>query len=129
MTRAAWHFWVDVILFVAFVTLLASSALIEFVFPPGTQAAGWSVWSLGYDQWSRVRSISLAAFTVMALVHLILQWSWVCNFITARIHRGDGRKTKLPDGIKTIYGVALLIVVIGSVGGMLVVAAVMVKSP
>lgn len=129
MTRSAWHFWVDVVLFIAFVGLLASSALIEFVFPAGTQAGGWRVWGWSYDQWSRLRAIFLAFFTLMTLVHLILQWSWVCNFITSRIHRGAERKTKLPDGIKTIYGVALLITVLGGIGVMLAVASVMVQSP
>ena len=127
MTRAAWHFWVDVVLFLAFVALLASAALVQFVFPPGTQATDWRLWGLGYDQWSQIRSICLALFTIMTLVHLILQWSWVCNFVSSRLNRHKGKKTKMPDGVKTIYGVALLIVVLTVVGAFLATAAIMVQ--
>lgn len=129
MTRPAWHFIVDVVMLVAFLGLLFTAGLVEFVFPPGTRAQGWSVWGFDYDAWSRARLVCLALFTIMVVVHLILQWSWVCNFITNRINKATGRKGKLPDGIKTLYGVGTLIAVLGGIGGLIAIAAITVHTP
>lgn len=126
MTRPAWHFLVDVFLFSAFLSLLWLSALLQFVFPPGTFAAGWTLWGIGYDSWSTARFVSLAIFTLCTLVHLILQWNWVCNFVSSRVARGRG---KLSDGVKTAYGVSTLIAVLCLIGLSLFVAAVAVRRP
>jgi hypothetical protein len=126
MTRPAIHFLVDVLLFVAFVCLLWSSALLQFVFPPATQADGWTLWGVAYDTWSTARFVSLAAFTVCTLVHLILQWNWVCSFINTRMFHS---RNKLSDGVKTAYGVSTLIGVLTVIGMSLFIAAIAIRKP
>lgn len=118
---------VDVILFTAFVVMLWTSAVVQFIFPPGTQAAGWLLWGMGFDGWSVVRFVSLAVFTLTTLVHLILQWSWVCNFVASRLAKFRGSRVNMPDGIKTLYGVGTLIGVLSVLGILLAIAEVSIK--
>ena len=110
LNRAAINFLVDCLLLVVLVSVLALSAMVEFVFPSGTKAAGWALWGLGYDGWSRVRAAALGFFVLCVLLHLILHWTWICGFVVSRFARRPGQSTKLPpDGIRTLYGVSLLI--------------------
>ena len=110
LNRAAINFLVDCLLLVVLVSVLGLSAVLEFVFPPGTQAAGWSLWGLGYDGWGRVRAGVLGVFVLCVLLHLILHWTWICGFVVSRFARRAGQSAKLPpDGIRTLYGVSLLI--------------------
>ncbi|NOX59898.1 MAG: hypothetical protein GXP29_13715 [Planctomycetes bacterium] len=129
MTKPAVHFLVDVILLMAFITHLCIAVLVQFVFPKGTQAVGWSLWRLDYDAWSSIRFATLAAFTLCTLIHLILQWKWICNFITSRLSKRTGRKIRIKDGIKTIYGVATLITILTVMGVLLAVAEIQAVPP
>lgn len=129
MSRPAFRFLVDVILFFSFLCLLWTAALVQFIFPPATTADGWRLWGVPYDTWSRISFGCLAVFTLCVLVHLILQWTWVCNFVATRLARRRGGQGPLPDGIKTLYGVATLITVLTAMGLLLAVAAVMARGP
>ena len=130
MREVTFRFVVDVVLFLAFLALLWTHSLTQFIFPRGTQADGWILWGLTYDQWTRVSFGCLAVFTLCVLVHLILQWRWVCNFISTRLsRRKNGERVILPDGIKTLYGVGTLITVLTALGMLLAVAEIMIKAP
>ncbi|GJM26749.1 MAG: hypothetical protein DHS20C16_31640 [Phycisphaerae bacterium] len=129
MTRPAFHFLVDVFLFIAFVAHLWAATLVQFIFPKGTEAGGWSVWRLDYNAWSLVSFGSLMLFTLLTLLHLILQWRWVCNFIVSRWAKRTGRKIEMHDGIKTIYGVGTLIGVLTLIGLLLAIAEIQVVGP
>lgn len=131
MKSPTFRFLVDTTMLLLFLGVLATTAVVQFIFPAGTRAAGWILWGLGYDAWSLLQGVSIAAFTLNVLVHLILQWNWVCNFITSRIsrRRGDERHTPLPDGIKTIYGVSVLIAVLTLLGLLLIAAEFTIRAP
>ncbi len=130
MREVNFRFLVDVILFIAFLALLWTQSLTTFIFPSGTEADGWILWGLTYDEWTMVSFGCLVVFTIGVLVHLILQWRWVCNFISTRmVPRKDGERVILPDGIKTLYGVGTLIAVLTTLGMLLAVAEIMIQEP
>lgn len=131
MTTPSFRFLIDLTMLLLFVVVLSSAAIVHFIFPPGTQAAGWLLWGLSFDQWNLILGASIAVFTLNLLLHLILQWNWVCNFLTSRLarRRGNERHTPLPDGVKTIYGVTLLITVLTLIGAFLAAAQFMVRAP
>lgn len=129
LSRAAWHFIVDVLLFLALLALLATSALLQFSFPPPTKAAGWTLWGWGYARWSNVRFVSLCVFVLITVVHLMLQWNWVCSFVASRMSWLLGRKVMVAHAVRTVYGVALLITILTLLGALLVLAEFMVHAP
>ncbi len=72
---------------------------------------------------------SLMVFTLMTLVHLILQWRWICKFIVSCWAKRTVQKIEVHDGIKTIYGVGTLIAILGVLGLSLAVAEIQAVSP
>jgi hypothetical protein len=104
----------DIALLLLFVALCAAAVIVRFVFPPGPAAKGWTLWGLDYDAWAGTQFALLAALAVGILVHVMLHWSWVCNVAAARL-TGD-KKTRVDDGLQTIYGVGLLIVLLNVIG-------------
>lgn len=121
-SRTDVNFALDTLLLLLFLALLAVSAIVRFVFPPATVAAGYSLWGGSYDAWAGVQFGVLAIFALAVVVHLMLHWTWVCNLVAIRCGRSKREaKRKLDEGIMTLYGVGLLIACVGVIG--LVVAA------
>lgn len=116
----------DAALLVTFAAIFAVSVIVRFIFPPGPAANGWILWGLDYDAWSGVQFILLAGLTLGILVHVMLHWSWVCNVLAARI---GGRKARVDDGMQTIYGVGLLILLLALVGAAAAGAKLMIVGP
>lgn len=117
----------DALLLAVFVGLAAVSLVTRFVFPAATVADGYTIWGLGYDAWAGIQFGLLALVAAAVVVHVMLHWSWVCNVIAARLRR-EADKRKLDDGIMTLYGVGLLIVVFGAIGLVVAAAALSVQS-
>lgn len=129
MTRAAVNFLLDSLLLIAFCVVLAATAIVQFVFPEGTRAAGWSLWGLGFNGWVRVVSASVATLALGVLIHLILHWTWVCGFVTNRLGNALGRVMKSNESTRTLYGVGTLIAVITGLAMIYTAAAFMVHQP
>lgn len=127
MSRSAVNFLLDLILLIAFCTLIACSTIVRFVFPPGTMAQEWSLWGLNFDQWTSLQFGMVATLAFGFMLHVMLHWSWVCGFVAQRL--GKGKKGKVDDGWQTIYGVGLLIVVLHVLGGFVAAAALMIQGP
>lgn len=103
------NFWLDASLMLVLVALGIVSVIIQFVFPPGISAKGWTLWSLDHTQWTSLQFGLLSVLAVGALVHVMLHWTWVCGVISRRILGSN----ELPDdGIRTVYGVGLLIILL-----------------
>ena len=116
----------DAVLLVTFAAIFAVSVIVRFVFPPGPAANGWMLWGLDYDAWTGIQFILLAGLTLGILVHVMLHWSWVCNVLAARL---GGRKARVDDGMQTIYGVGLLILLLAVVGAAVAGAKLMIAGP
>ena len=117
----------DVVLMLLFAAECFAAVIVRHVFPPGPGAAGWKLWGLDYDAWGGIQFGLLAALAGGILLHLMFHWSWVCTMVAGR---WSGRpKGRVDQGMQTIYGVILLIVLLFSVGIPVAVAVLTVQPP
>ena len=117
----------DAALLVVFMALCFAAVVVRFVFPPGPGAKGWTLWGLDYDAWGGIQFGLVAALALGVLVHVMLHWSWVCNMVASRFVKT--RQGRVDDGLQTIYGVGLLIVLLAAVGGALATAVLTIRGP
>lgn len=122
ISKNAINFIVDSLLLLAFMTTLWTTSVVQFVFPAGSQAAGWTLWGFDYDAWCAIQTGAIAWFSLVVLLHLILHWQWVCAFVTSRLSKSTGRRIVLREATKTLYGVGFLIVVLTVLGVLLILA-------
>ncbi|REJ64844.1 MAG: DUF4405 domain-containing protein [Planctomycetota bacterium] len=131
LSRTAVNFLLDTFLLLNFVTLLFTTVVVRFIFPLGAAAEGWRLWGLNLGGWLELQFATLAVMTAAVLLHVMLHWNWICGVVTSRL--GGGQKHKKPvkdrDGIRTIYGVGLLIMILNVLGVALAIAALMIRSP
>lgn len=120
------NFLLDALLLVLFVALCAAAVIVRFVFPPGPAAKGWTLWGFDYDAWGGIQFGLLAVLAGGILVHVMLHWSWVCNLLASRL---GGRKARVDEGVQTIYGVGLLIVLLNVIGITVAAAKLMIQGP
>ena len=106
LSRTLVNFWLDAMLGGVFVLLSITAVIVQFVFPPGIAARGVSLWGMSYGQWCSLQFALIATLGLGVLVHVMLHWSWVCGVLARRIL---GQSSLPDDGIRTIYGVGLLI--------------------
>ena len=106
ISRTLVNFWLDVLLGVMFVALSITAVIVQFVFPPGVAARGAALWGMNYGQWCGLQFAVLAIFGLGVLLHVMLHWTWICSVVTKRVL---GNSELPDDGIRTIYGVGLLI--------------------
>jgi hypothetical protein len=100
------NFWLDGLLGVLFVKLCIIAVIVQFVFPPGVSARGASLWGMSYGQWCSLQFGVLAVLGLGVLLHVMLHWTWICSVLSKRVL---GQKEIPDDGIRTVYGVGLLI--------------------
>lgn len=106
LSPAVINFWLDAVLMLAFVALSITAVIVQFVFPPGVTAKGWLLWGMDFGQWSSIQFAALAVLGFGVVVHVMLHWQWVCGVVVRKLLH---RKELPDDGIRTIYGVGLLI--------------------
>lgn len=119
VSRTTVNYWVDAALLVMFLLLWWSSLVLRFVFPPGAYATGWQLWGWGFTQWLSFQFGVLVAFSLGVLLHLMLHWTWVCSVTLKLFSRraAANQKQHVPDdGLRTLYGVIVLIVALHAVG-------------
>jgi hypothetical protein len=121
------NFLLDAVLLGLFVAVCFASLVVRFVFPPGPSAKGWTLWGLDYDAWGGVQFALLALLAGGILVHVMFHWSWVCSVLVSRF-LGRSR-ARIDEGLQTIYGVGLLIVLLAIVGGATAAATLSIRGP
>jgi hypothetical protein len=126
MSRTVINFLLDTTLLVTFCALIFTSVIVRFIFPPGPDARGWLLWGLSYDQWATVQFVAVAFLALGILLHVMLHWSWICGVIATRTARD--KKVRIDEGTQTLYGVALLIVLLNVLGLAIAIAALSVRS-
>lgn len=109
LSKTVINFCLDASLLVIVVAVGWISAVLRFVFPAPTLAAGWTLWGWNYDAWSDFQFGCLCVLALAILVHVMLHWSWVCSVLTAQILR---TRERIDESMQTIYGVGLLIVLL-----------------
>jgi hypothetical protein len=121
MSRTTFNFLLDTLLLILFVGLLASTVVVEHVFPPGPVSEGWVLWGGGYLAWRTRQYGLLMALTLGIVLHVMLHWSWVCGVLASRF--STNKKARIDDGTQTILGVGFLIVLLLAMGTFVAVAA------
>lgn len=129
MTRVGVNVLWDGVLVVLLLALMWSAAVLHFVFPPASAAAGWTLWGGDYDTWRRVHGAALAVFCLGILLHLILHWGWLCRYLGGKIGRRRGRPVATDEATVTLYGVTVLIACLAILGIFVGVAQFAVRSP
>ena len=126
MSKTLLNFWVDVLLLVLFMLLSWASAVAQLVFPAGPLADGYSLWGWNYVQWRQFQFVCLILFAATVILHVMLHWKWICGVIVGKFRQS----AKMPDdGIRTIYGVGLLIVLLNIIGLGYAAALMMIQTP
>jgi len=129
MSRTVVNFFVDLALLLITSTLLWTAVVVYFVFPPGTDAAGWTLWGFGYDDWTSFQFVLLCVVALAILLHVMLHWSWVCGVVVTRLLKRKKSGATADDGSQTIYGVATLIVLLNIIGALVALASLTIRPP
>jgi hypothetical protein len=95
MSKAAWHYWLDVVLGLLALLLAVSSLLLWVVFPRGYY--GVRVLWVDIHKWGGL------ALGIGVLVHAILHWKWLLRMTRRYLGLGSRRD----QGPKTRAGEAL----------------------
>ncbi len=129
-TKTDINFWLDTVLLIMFVIFAWITIVLRYVFPPATKAEGWTLWGLDYLAWSDIQFALLALFSSSILLHVMLHWSWVCGVVNGwmRKRRSDPGP-KQDNGTRTLWGVALLIVICNIIGVGIATAVLMIREP
>ena len=106
VSRALVNFALDMLLLLLFVALSIVSVIVQFVFPPGVSATGWHLWGLNFGQWCGLQFGLLSVLGFGIVVHVMLHWTWICSVLARQIL---GQRDVPDNGLRTVYGVALLI--------------------
>lgn len=129
LTRARFNLLLDTTLLVVFIAVCWVAVVIRFVFPVSASAAGWTLWQFGLDDWISLEFNLVAAFALLVLLHVMLHWNWVCGVTAEWLSRRRGQRVKPDEGLRTIYGVGLLIAIVNLLGLLTAAAVLSIQSP
>ena len=125
-SRTLINFWLDTVLMLTFDTLAIVAVIVQFVFPPGVAAKGWLLWGMNYGQWCSLQFAILCVLGFGVIVHVMLHWTWVCGVVVRKLLH---RKQLPDDGIRTVYGVGLLITLLLAAATVVGVAMLTIQMP
>ncbi len=129
MSRANINFLVDCLLLLLLLALLWTSLVLRSLFPVPSEAAGWTIWGMDYDAWTRIQFGCMIALALAVGVHLILHWTWICGFVAGKLSRLLGRRVTVSESYRTIYGVIMLMSILTLLIALLVAASMSTRSP
>jgi hypothetical protein len=131
MTKNDINLWLDALLLAIFSALCWAGTVVRFVFPPGPEAAGYTIWGWDYQQWSNLQFALLAALAAAVLLHVMLHWSWVYGIVVSKMRkrRGAAASAVKQVGSRTLWGVGLLILVFHAIAVGVAAAALSLQSP
>jgi hypothetical protein len=129
MSRTMINFVLDAFLLAVSVSLLFSAAVLRFVFPAPSAAAGWTLWGSDYDAWANLNFVLVAIIGLALLLHITLHWSWVSGVVVTRIVGRQARDAKSAGASQTVWGVAMLILIVNLLGALVGMAYLMIERP
>lgn len=111
MKRQHLHLIVDAGLFLSVLGLVLTGLLMTWVLPPGSRAA--SVWSWTRHEWGDVHFWLAMTMLGIALLHVALNWGWVCSVALRLVKPRGALMGQLGRHLAGAALVAALAVVIG----------------
>lgn len=103
------NFYLDLFLLVNFICLMWVSAVLQFIFPVGLDAEGWTLWGADVVAWQNLQFTTLCVLTLGITVHVMFHWTWICGVINRQILR---RTVLKPDGTDTLVGVGMIAAIV-----------------
>ncbi len=92
--RTTLNFVIDFISFISLFSLACTGFIIKYVLPPGSgggHGQGFrggrgpaeikSLWSMTRHEWGDIHFYLSVVFIALVLVHLVLHWTWIKNYI------------------------------------------------
>lgn len=110
MKRSYLHLLIDALLFLGGVGLILTGLLIEFVLPPGSRHA--SVWGWTRHEWGEIHFWIAMTILGLGLLHLLLNWGWVCSVVSNALHLRSSKPTlrrQLRSGLATVMVLLVLV--------------------
>jgi hypothetical protein len=129
MSRTVVNFILDSVMLLMTLALIFATAVLRFVFPAPTSSAGWTLWGSDYDGWANLQFVLMSVVAGAVVVHIMLHWSWVCGVVITRLLRRSAREARLDDGSQTLWGVAMLILVLHLLAALVGVAYLTIQPP
>lgn len=124
------NFWLDVFLLLNLLYICFTMGVLRFVFPPGVNSQGWTLWGFGFQAWLNTHLAAMSVFLLAVSVHLMFHWTWVCGVVESHLCKWTGRRKEAWDnGVRTLAGVGLLIILFGALGAALAVAYLSIRNP
>jgi hypothetical protein len=129
LSKTTVNFWLDSFLLLNFLVLCWTMVIVRFVFPAPSKTEGWILWGLDYLAWTDVSFAALCILAAGILLHVMLHWSWVCGVLGGWLRKRQSAPAKQDNGSRTIWGVALLIVIFNILGLGIAAAALTIRQP
>lgn len=111
MKRSYLHLLIDALLFLAATGLVLTGLLIEFILPAGSRHA--AVWGWTRHDWGELHFWIAMTILGLGLLHLLLNWGWVCSVIASALRLKSRKPTlrrQLGAGLATV---TVLLVLVG----------------
>lgn len=129
MSKTIVNFILDSLLAATLLGILWTNAALQFIFPVPSRSTGWTLWGFNYDQWSWFSFLFLFAFVVLAVLHVMLHWSWVCGVVTHRLLGRKGKGGEWSESTQTLIGVGFLVLLLHLLGALFLIALLTVQPP
>ena len=131
LSKTIVNFWLDSVMLTVFLLLCWIAVVVRYVFPAATDSAGWLLWGMDYSAWADIQFAVHCLFAAIVLLHVMLHWTWICGVIEnwQRKRKGTTAAGKADSGIRTLWGVGLLIVILNVLGLGIALAALSIKAP
>jgi hypothetical protein len=111
MRRQTLNFVIDALAILAFLTLVATGALLRFVLPPRSGALGLSGWNR-HDWGDFHFQLSLVLVGLVA-VHVALHWRWVYETVRGWLRPRKGERSPLRARTLVLSGTAFVLLIAG----------------
>ena len=93
MKRSSLNFIVDLAGFIDLLGMVLTGLIMKYILPPGSGGLGCGrhggcggehirhLWSMGRHDWGNIHFWLAVLFIVLMIVHIILHWSWIKNYL------------------------------------------------
>jgi len=88
MKKIGIKIFIDILMFLDFLAVAFSGFVLWFVLPRGSGKFGASFIFLR-ENWLSIHNIGSVILTLLLLLHLILNWSWIKCFIFKSLNKND----------------------------------------
>ena len=120
MKRTWLNFLVDSLTLIAFLGLVWTGCLMEFILPHGRAGRGVTLWGMGRHDWGEWHLYCGYAVIGLIVVHLVLHWQWIATMVCRLWPKWKGGS---PRALKrNLIGLVVLVVSAGGLVGSLVYA-------